>query len=467
MFTDKKLSKVVVNCFAIVASLIFCCGSLLAQHCPWAPYNCPGYTTIIHYYVDLLEPAWWGSDFAQSRAFASAFYLRCNGPVQISGGCGNVDTSADGQAATYAFGTSMYLNSPCDTSNQSFAACGDIVTSAWARTYPPASAPAGRIIETRTQHHQEPCVTAGYPDCTVEFSNGNGYAKAGVSYRLIHSRPQTDYFVFRLNIDPVTGTSFDLEPAGQLRRSLGVAAVGNQRVWLGLLAARQYKLPVNITPYQTPENFTAWAGNVSLSVTGTGETELSVFNVDFIDSRFDANNDGRFNAHDIPGLESFLGTSGEDEIKRLDVTGDREVTAADIAIITALDSSSFASGYFGDRNGDGHVNCSDFATMSDFVYTLGDAGYKVRLDADLDGDNDSADYSFYLSHRPTADVDDGTATGTPDGGVTIDDLLYYQCVFQLGSLAADVDDGSSTGTKDGGVTIDDFLYYFELFEGGC
>jgi len=66
-----------------------------------------------------------------------------------------------------------------------------------------------------------------------------------------------------------------------------------------------------------------------------------------------------------------------------------------------------------------------------------------------------------------ADVDDGSGTGSPDGGVTIDDLLYYLFIFEAGDLAADVDDGSGSGTLDGGVTIDDLLYYLFRFESGC
>jgi hypothetical protein len=66
-----------------------------------------------------------------------------------------------------------------------------------------------------------------------------------------------------------------------------------------------------------------------------------------------------------------------------------------------------------------------------------------------------------------ADVDDGTASGTPDGGVTIDDLLYYLGLFEAGDVRADVDDGTGGGVPDGGVTIDDLLYYLVRFEGGC
>jgi photosystem II stability/assembly factor-like uncharacterized protein len=66
-----------------------------------------------------------------------------------------------------------------------------------------------------------------------------------------------------------------------------------------------------------------------------------------------------------------------------------------------------------------------------------------------------------------ADFDDGTGTGTPDGGVTIDDLLYYLAVYEAGTPRADVDNGTSTGTPDGGVTIDDLLYYLLRYEAGC
>jgi len=74
---------------------------------------------------------------------------------------------------------------------------------------------------------------------------------------------------------------------------------------------------------------------------------------------------------------------------------------------------------------------------------------------------------FFESAPCVADVDDGTGTGTPDGGVTIDDLLYYLAIYAQGLPTADLDDGSSTGTPDGGVTIDDLLYFLQRFDAGC
>ncbi len=66
-----------------------------------------------------------------------------------------------------------------------------------------------------------------------------------------------------------------------------------------------------------------------------------------------------------------------------------------------------------------------------------------------------------------ADFDDGSGTGTPDGGVTIDDLLYYLGIYSDGVIAADLDDGSGNGVPDGGVTIDDLLYFLVRYAAGC
>lgn len=66
-----------------------------------------------------------------------------------------------------------------------------------------------------------------------------------------------------------------------------------------------------------------------------------------------------------------------------------------------------------------------------------------------------------------ADVDDGTQTGTSDGAVTIEDLIYFLVAFENGSLDADLDDGTRTGTLDGAVTIDDLIFFLIRFEEGC
>lgn len=66
-----------------------------------------------------------------------------------------------------------------------------------------------------------------------------------------------------------------------------------------------------------------------------------------------------------------------------------------------------------------------------------------------------------------ADVDDGSGTGTRDGGVDINDLLYFLIQFEQGGSDADLDNGSGTGVPDGAVTIDDLLFMLVHFENGC
>jgi len=74
----------------------------------------------------------------------------------------------------------------------------------------------------------------------------------------------------------------------------------------------------------------------------------------------------------------------------------------------------------------------------------------------------------WLSCPPCpADFDNGSARGVRDGGITIDDLLYYAALYISGNARADLDDGSGTGTPDGGVTIADLLYYLGKYERGC
>jgi hypothetical protein len=66
-----------------------------------------------------------------------------------------------------------------------------------------------------------------------------------------------------------------------------------------------------------------------------------------------------------------------------------------------------------------------------------------------------------------ADLDDGSMTGTPDGGVTLEDLLYFLDQYAQGATRADLDDGTMTGTRDGGVTLEDLLYFLAHFDAGC
>jgi hypothetical protein len=83
----------------------------------------------------------------------------------------------------------------------------------------------------------------------------------------------------------------------------------------------------------------------------------------------------------------------------------------------------------------------------------------------------AGDYAIIEVSNPgcPADLDNGSGTGTPDGGVDINDLLYFLITFENGSVEADLDnDGDpAVGTPDGGVDINDLLFFLARFESGC
>ncbi len=80
-----------------------------------------------------------------------------------------------------------------------------------------------------------------------------------------------------------------------------------------------------------------------------------------------------------------------------------------------------------------------------------------------------ANYVARISSSPFcyADLDNGLNEGTPDGGVDINDLLYFLSQFELGSTEADLDNGSGQGQADCGVDINDLLFFLARFENGC
>ncbi len=66
----------------------------------------------------------------------------------------------------------------------------------------------------------------------------------------------------------------------------------------------------------------------------------------------------------------------------------------------------------------------------------------------------------------TADFDDGSGLGVPDGGTSIDDLLSFMSLFSTGNVRADLDGGNYTLVPDGGITIEDLNTFFDLFANG-
>lgn len=67
------------------------------------------------------------------------------------------------------------------------------------------------------------------------------------------------------------------------------------------------------------------------------------------------------------------------------------------------------------------------------------------------------------------DNDGDIFAAVPDGGVDVNDLLYFLSAFEAGAPSADLDnDGDpAEGINDCAVDINDLLYFLFHFESGC
>ncbi len=138
---------------------------------------------------------------------------------------------------------------------------------------------------------------------------------------------------------------------------------------------------------------------------------------------------------------------------------------------------TFADATFVDLQPSTVTSFTDYTDVVDYVFDLvpnRSASTIVSVEAfesfDDTVDGTDANWSnlcFAYDLACPADVDDGTGTGTPDGGVDFNDLLYFLAQYEAGLLPADLDDGSGNGVPDGGVDFNDLLYFLSHYEAGC
>lgn len=153
---------------------------------------------------------------------------------------------------------------------------------------------------------------------------------------------------------------------------IGSLSVGNRTVWVNCSA---------------PPPNQSTIGTVVVSGTA-GDAEISTMSVEGDDNAYDVNGDGRFNILDRDALEALIGQyEWSWDYNRNDI-----IDAGDVAILVARIAMGLHSGIPGDMDGDGTFNCTDWAQLSPFPSAiLGDAAYRIELDADLDGDTDAQD----------------------------------------------------------------------------
>lgn len=73
---------------------------------------------------------------------------------------------------------------------------------------------------------------------------------------------------------------------------------------------------------------------------------------------------------------------------------------------------------------------------------------------------------FFYTEFCAADLT-GPQNGVPDGGVDINDLIYFLTQFEAGADAADLSSSDFEGVSDAGVDISDLLFFLSHFESGC
>lgn len=119
---------------------------------------------------------------------------------------------------------------------------------------------------------------------------------------------------------------------------------------------------------------------------------VTVVSGSFTDSRFDLDDDGRFSQSDVDLLQLLVPSSNSDLAKRFDLNGDGFVTQVDVDILQELIDCGLGAGLFGDANKDGVVDCCDLDLIAGALgKAIGESGYIIELDFNLDGVIDATD----------------------------------------------------------------------------
>lgn len=294
-----------------------------------------------------------------------------------------------------------------------------------------------------------------------EISDTSGFNPDAVSrVRYFGTNPQAGHVYVAGEMKPsrmadeefIYGDVFDSGPQGQPLVSYNVPFVGGPTDVNGptynvtgqLDAGGAYLLnDINLTGYKlTPGGFN------DVDSTGVGGIAITQFR--FVAGDF--NFDGVVSCEDKSLIEASVGSSldetatlidddnTEDESDDFSYTGwkwqGREFNG-----LLAMVRMNLGDGSTGEWNSGVSVTASDVAAFN-AIFTAGCC---------------------------PADLDDGSGSGTRDGGVDINDLLFFLGAFEAGAVSADLDnDGDpAQGTPDGGVDINDLLFFLSRFEAGC
>lgn len=207
-----------------------------------------------------------------------------------------------------------------------------------------------------------------------------------------------------------------------------------------------------------------YVGELNLSG-GAGDFVASAFMASFSDGDLDVDGDGRFSQSDVEALSDVVGTqdaTNPEYTDWWDFDRDGEITSNDVEIMQSFIDSGCGSGILGDFNLDNIADCDDLAAILDAIdneedpfddYIIGDAEYRVELDADLDGDNDADDWYIIYGLLQPADIN-------RDGEVNSVDFVQYLNLYNAQDPAADMN-------GDGQVNSVDFVIYLNYYNNPC
>jgi hypothetical protein len=196
------------------------------------------------------------------------------------------------------------------------------------------------------------------------------------------------------------------------------------------------------------------------------DSTINGFDIDYVYAQFKTNAgvpDGVANWNNLAEAVSFDLSA--------DMNGDLAVDQSDVCeLVTGILGTQM-----GDVNLDGAVDSADEAVVNSHIGVAVPTGTSAWAWGDVSGDGIVNVIDLRIAQgllnpcgpQCVADMDDGSGLGLQDGGVGIEDLLYYLGEYDAGNLRADVDDGNGNGIPDGGVGIEDLLYYLLRYDAGC
>jgi hypothetical protein len=128
-------------------------------------------------------------------------------------------------------------------------------------------------------------------------------------------------------------------------------------------------------------------GEASFSDSGTGASgaqEMATLRLYFDDARMDVDPDGRFNQVDVDALSTIASGDPTNEnalslwnfYPRPNGSNAQVIDSEDVAVMQSIVDAGLSSGFLGDRDGDGTVDCDDLSSVnSHFGHHLGESQY--------------------------------------------------------------------------------------------